>query len=213
MVLRRTYHMLKSIKAAFWLPILLVFIVVPLSTYQMYTITDIYIAENHFIKIIQFIIPILSVIWLCFTTINYLHSKGKELIWIHDIWTNNALNYSLLILGIYTVIIFIFMYFASYFFYNMFIEFIRLFALILFFYSFSYMFIFTFKSTGISIIAIAMLYLFMLVVPAEYFRKIIIFTPSEPASVGLIIYKYLPVSFISICFFAIGTFFSRKFSS
>ena len=212
MVLRRVFHMLKSIRLAFWLPFFLMFVVVPLLTYQNYLITDIYMAEEFFIKIIQYVIPISSVIWLCLSTISYFHDKGKELVWVHDIHTNNMLEYSLVILSIYLFVVLIFMIAASYFFSNMLFEFFRLLFLIMFFYSFIYIFLFAFKSTGISLIATALVYLFMLVAPPEYFRNIIVFTPSEPASIELLIYKYLPITFVSICLFIIGTFFSKRYS-
>lgn len=212
MVLRRVFHMLKSIRFAFWIPFFLMFAVVPFLTYQSYLKTDIYLAEQFFVKVIQYVIPISSVIWLCFVTINYFHDKGRELVWIHDIHTSNVLEYSLVILGIYMMAASLFMVVSSYFFSNMFFEFIRLFSLTLFFYSFLYMFLFIFKATGISIIAVSMLYLFMLVAPPEYFSKIIVFTPTEPAYTELLMYKYLPISFISICFFGVGTVFSRRFS-
>ena len=213
MVLRRVFHMLKSIRFAFWLPFFLIFAVIPLLTYQSYLITDIYMAEQFFIKIIQYIIPISSVVWLCFSTINYFHDKGKELIWVNDTNTNNALEYSLVILGIYLLVVSSFMVIASWFFNNMFMEFLRVILLTLFFYSFIYMFLFVFKSTGISIIAVTMVYLFMIVAPIEYFSRIIVFTPTESAYAELLLQKYLSITFFSCLFFTVGTLFSRRFLS
>lgn len=212
MNIRATYLSFKNLKVYYFIPLILLYIFLPILS-----IGIVYIYEStenaYFIifKEVEKYIPILSIWWTTFIFREYIEGDGNEVLYCINETGKVKVSQIILIFLWYVVHVGILYLGFSIFWDNMILEFIKIVIQSLFFSSLSYLLIYTLKSTTISFMLLVIYELFMLFIDSEIVNYISIFHYGENLTIETIITKYVLILLVSIVFLIAGVYQNKRF--
>ena len=204
-----TYLDLKNLGKYYFLPIIIMFIVVPTLLILKYlAVKDIKILTTDMIAYTELFSAISSIWWIMMISRQYIEVDGNEILYVYKkmrfgqvlilfLWY--IVNISILFLG------------YSFFFENILSEYIKILIQSLFFISISYMLVYTFK-----LVSIRMMIILGYIISFSLFFKdkinyINIFTIQEVTNSQIVSNKYLILLIISIFILFIGMYKNYKY--
>ncbi|WP_195988484.1 hypothetical protein [Clostridium sp. D53t1_180928_C8] len=209
--IKLTYLDLKNLKKYYFLPIIIIFILIPiLLTLKYFAVRDMVILKIDMINYTELFSAISSIWWIIMISRQYIEVDGNEILYVYKkmrciqvillfVWY--IFNISILFLG------------YSLFFENIIYEYIIILMQSVFFISISYMLIYVFKSVSISIMII-LTYIISFSIFFKYnISYLNIFTVEEITMSEIILNKCMIILPISILSFLIGTYKNYKYLS
>lgn len=205
---------LKSIKAMFFIPIVAVFVILPLMAYMAYKSEnlDFYLSTMGYIYIL---LPISSIIWSIFIMKEYVEGKGNELLYV----TKNKIKFFDYFVPF---IIFYLLSFAVFFAFsfvekNFIYEYARFFFICLFYFSIAYFLSYFSKSTLISLMFL-MAYTILdyllgtSIDEANAVTEIFIYYRLSPYNTELFLSRSVPLLATAVIFIVFGVVLNKKIS-
>ena len=210
--IRLIFLSLKSTKFFYFIPLVVLYILIPLSNYSNIKLLGVETSYIVVMNTAQRLIPILSVWWVFCLIREYIESDGNEVLYaLRGKKQTNALSilmttlwYLLHVAVLYTIYSFLYE--------NMAIEYIKIAIQSFFLVSLFYFVVYIFKSTSISFMMILIYYMMTMFFSREtIFEKISIFSIYEACTVELLLDKYLPIFSIGIIFFFLARTTEKRF--
>lgn len=211
MKLKLIYLSLKNLKVYYFVPIMILYIFIPILNIGMINMSG--NIENSYVLIFreaERFIPILSLWWITFVFKEYIEEDGNEILYcIGDSAKIKIYNIAL-IFAWYIIHVGILFLVYGIFWNNVFLEFIKIVIQCFFFTSLSYMLIYTLKSTTISFMFLLIYELLSIFIDSKFTRYISIFENGEKILLHTIITKYSVVFLLGILFLIIGIYKNKK---
>ena len=204
-----TYLDLKNLGKYYFLPIIIMFIVVPTLLILKYlAVKDIKILTTDMIAYTELFSAISSIWWIMMISRQYIEVDGNEILYVYK---KMRIGQVLILFLWYIVNISILFLGYSFFFENILSEYIKILIQSLFFISISYMLVYTFK-----LVSIPMMIILGYIISFSLFFKdkinyINIFTIQEVTNSQIVSNKYLILLIISIFIFFIGMYKNYKY--
>ncbi|WP_294129875.1 hypothetical protein [uncultured Clostridium sp.] len=204
-----TYLDLKNLGKYYFLPIIIMFIVVPTLLILKYlAVKDIKILTTDMIAYTELFSAISSIWWIMMISRQYIEVDGNEILYVYK---KMRIGQVLILFLWYIVNISILFLGYSFFFENILSEYIKILIQSLFFISISYMLVYTFK-----LVSIPMMIILGYIISFSLFFKdkinyINIFTIQEVTNSQIVSNKYLILLIISIFILFIGMYKNYKY--
>ncbi len=198
---------IKSIKNVFAFPLVVLYILIPaILILTMRKYQDIYYVEENLMLLGQYLVPVLSIWWLCFAFIEFVEGEGNELYFVNSRMKDNLV---LLWLGLYLLVVGVGCAAVGFWVNTAWLEFIRMAISSCFYVGMVYAVMFISGSMTISFLVV-MLYWMASVfgeqIPFEWLNCY----DTNFMSLELLSEKYAYIMFFSVLFYLLGSIANLK---
>lgn len=202
----------KSIKYYYFIPIVILFILIPISNYFNIQSLGVEICYDLVMNTAQNLIPITSTWWVFLILKEYIEGEGNELLYVYkSMGKTKIIDILLIVVWFYLHVGILFLAY-SFFYQNMLIEYLRILIQSFVLVGALYFLVYTIKSTSLSYMFILIYYIMSMFFSKDtIFELINIYSTNEVMTINLLFTNYSYILLIGIAFFILGMWRNRHY--